>query len=81
MLAKLFTEHPASVDETYGEHMAMALGFAGPLFVAACAALVHAFLPFLFVTFGRDTIGALHDRLVVNRHIQPEGRLAAQGDD
>ena len=81
MLAKLFTEHPASVDETYGEHMAMALGFAGPLFKAALACLVHAFLPFLFVTQGRDTIGDLHDRLIVNRRVQPVGRLAGMGDD
>jgi hypothetical protein len=81
MLKRLFTDHPASVDETYTEHMAMALGFAGPLFVAACAALVHAFLPFLFVTKGRDTIGDLHDRLVVNRRVQREGRLASLGND
>ncbi len=26
-LTKLFTDHPASVDETYGEHLVMATGF------------------------------------------------------
>lgn len=81
MMARLFTEHPASVDETYGEHMVMALSFAWPLFKAAAAALIHAFLPFLFVTTGSETIAALHDRMVTNRRVQPEGRLAAQGDD
>ncbi len=84
MLAKLFTEHPASVDETYAEHMVTALSFAGPLFKAAAASLAHAFLPFLFVTTGSETITALHDRMVTNRRVQPEGRLsgkAALGDD
>ena len=81
MLAKLFTEHPASVDETYAEHMATALSFSGPLFKASCAALIHAFLPFLFVTTGSETIATLHERMVTNRRVQPVGRLAALGDD
>ena len=81
MLARLFTDHPASVHESYGEHMSMALSFAGPLFKAAAAALIHAFLPFLFVTTGSETITTLHDRMVTNRRVQPEGRLAGIGDD
>ncbi len=81
MLAKLFTEHPASVDETYAEHMATSLSFAGPLFKAACAALIHAILPFLFVTTGSETITALHNRMVTNRRVQPKGRLAVLADD
>ena len=28
----LFTDHPASVGETYREHMGVAFSFAGPLF-------------------------------------------------
>ncbi len=78
MLARLFTDHPASVDETYGEHMVTALSFAGPLFKAAFAALIHAFLPFLFVTTGSETITTLHDRMVTNRRVQPEGRLSGK---
>ena len=81
MLARLFTDHPQSVDETYAEHMVTALSFAGPLFKAAAAALIHAFLPFLFVTTGSKTITALHDRMVTNRRVQPKGRLATLGDD
>ena len=81
MLARLFTDHPQSVDETYAEHMAMALSFSGPLFKAACAALIHAFLPFLFVTTGSETIATLHERMVANRRVKPVGRLATLGDD
>ncbi len=81
MLARLFTAHPRSVDETYAEHMVTALSFAGPLFKAAAASLIHAFLPFLFVTTGSKAITALHDRMVTNRRVQPAGRLAVLGDD
>jgi hypothetical protein len=44
-LSKLFTEHPASVDETYFGHMAFAAWFSSRLFLAAGAALVHACCP------------------------------------
>ncbi len=47
-ISRLFTEHPASVNETYFEHMAFAGKFSFKLFAAAFAALIHAILPFLF---------------------------------
>lgn len=47
-IASLFTAHPASVQESFGEHFLFALGFGLMLLAAAGAALVHAFLPFLF---------------------------------
>lgn len=60
---RLFIEHPAMVGETYGEHMATALGFAGPLTKAAAGALVHAFLPFLCTTTASDTVKSLYARM------------------
>jgi Family of unknown function (DUF6356) len=62
-LQALFTDHPRSVGETYGEHMRVALSFAGPLATAAAAALVHAFLPFLCVKTASQTIKSLSDRM------------------
>ncbi len=67
-LKTLFTDHPASADESYGEHLGTALWFAWKLFGAALAALVHAFLPFLFVKTGSRVITELYDRMVTNRH-------------
>ena len=43
-ITKLFTSHPASVNETYGQHFLFALNFSLTLF----AALIHALLPFVF---------------------------------
>lgn len=68
MMKRLFHDHPASVGETYGEHMLSALGFSGRMFLGACACLVHAFLPFLCLRTGSNTIRLLHDRMIVSRN-------------
>ncbi len=67
MLKRLFTEHPATVGETYSEHLASALSFAIDLLIAGAACLVHAFLPFLFLKTGSRKITQLYDRMVTNR--------------
>ena len=69
-LRTLFTEHPASVGETYGQHMGVAFSFAGAMIGAGLACFVHGLLPFLFTSTGSRTIAALHDRMVVNRRRQ-----------
>lgn len=73
-IRKLFMDHPASVGETYAEHLMMATGFAVSLFAAGVAVLVHAFLPFLFVDTGSRMIEGLHGRMIVNRRgLRPAG--------
>ncbi|MBY8975826.1 hypothetical protein KHP62_08415 [Rhodobacteraceae bacterium NNCM2] len=57
-----FTAHPASVDETYGEHFLFAFGFARKLGFAAFAALVHAILPFAFEKTASTIIKELYER-------------------
>lgn len=63
----LFTEHPASVGETYTQHLVSATGFSLRMIGAGIACLVHALLPFLFVKTGSNTIARLYDRMVLNR--------------
>jgi hypothetical protein len=62
-----FTEHPRSVGESYWEHMAVSLSFAGAMLLGAGAALVHALLPFLFVRTGSGIIDRLYQRMVAQR--------------
>ena len=64
---KPFTEHPASVGETYGEHLAMAGGFGIRMILGGCACLIHGLLPFLFVRTGSAQISELHETMVANR--------------
>ncbi len=62
MLARLFLDHPAKVDETYFEHQRFALRFAGALALAAGAALVHAIVPSLCETTASRIVKRLHAR-------------------
>jgi hypothetical protein len=75
---KLFTEHPASVGESYGQHFASALSFSLAMLGAGLACLVHAIFPFWCVTTGSDTVRRLHARMVTHRHRDPA--LHASGD-
>jgi hypothetical protein len=67
MLSELFTRHPASVGETYTEHMQVAAGFGLRLFLASLACFVHALLPFLFERTGSTAIQTLHGSMVISR--------------
>ncbi len=62
-----FTHHPASVGETYWQHLLASARFAALLGVAAVAALVHAVLPFLFEKTASEIITTLHRRMVTHR--------------
>ena len=64
---RLFTEHPESVGETYGEHMVRASCFGGRMVVAGLACMVHALLPFIFVHSGSQAIDELHARMQATR--------------
>ena len=62
-----FTEHPATVGETYGQHFVTAMGFSLSMLRAAFCCAVHAVLPWMFVKTGSSCITELHDRMVTNR--------------
>lgn len=66
-LSDLFTDHPASVGETYGQHLVSALGFSFTMMVGALACAVHAIFPFLCVKTGSAKIVELHTRMVTHR--------------
>jgi hypothetical protein len=66
-LIRAFTAHPASVGESYGEHLLRAMGFGLRMVLAGIACLVHGVLPFLFQRTGSRAIADLNDRMVVNR--------------
>mgnify|MGYP001259487909 FL=1 len=68
---RLFTDHPASVGESYGEHLAMASGFGVRMILGGIACLIHGLLPFLFVRTGSGQIAQLHDTMVANRRRKP----------
>ena len=66
-LHRLFTEHPESVGESYGEHLVRATCFGGRMVVGGFACMLHALLPFVFVRTGSQAIDELHARMQVTR--------------
>ena len=66
-----FTDHPASVDETYLQHMGMAFGFGARMLLGGLACFVHGLFPWLCLTRGSDTIRTLHQRMVTHRVARP----------
>jgi Family of unknown function (DUF6356) len=74
-----FTDHPASVNETYFQHMGQAFGFGSHMLVGALACFVHGLFPWLCLKRGSDTIRTLHHRMVTHRVVRPDasGRTSA----
>lgn len=66
-MRQLFTDHPAAVGETYGEHLLRALGFGFRMISAGTACIVHALLPFLFVSTGSRAVAELNEQMVLKR--------------
>ncbi len=75
----IFVEHPATVGESYTEHMGMAFSFGRTMVVAGVACLLHGLVPALFKTTGSEAIRTLHDRMVVNRNrkVRADDRVRA----
>ncbi|BBK33815.1 hypothetical protein EDC65_3652 [Stella humosa] len=62
-----FTRHPASVGESYGQHLGFAGGVGLRMIGAGLACVVHGIFPFLFVRTGSRTILALHARVTAGQ--------------
>lgn len=65
-MIRLFSDHPASIGESYWQHFRAAACFGISMIGGGLACLVHAVFPFAFTTRGSETIARLHER--VTRH-------------
>ena len=59
----IFTKHPKSVGETYLQHLYHAMSFSCLLFSLSLKALVHAVLPFCYVTAVSNKVKSLSDEM------------------
>lgn len=64
---KAFTEHPASVGETYFQHLRMSFSFGFRMCVAGMGCLLHGIFPFLCTRSGSKMICELHTEMVTHR--------------
>lgn len=67
MIKRAFTEHPATVGETYGEHLGQASSFGFAMIGGGVCCLLHGLFPFLFERTGSRCIETLHQRMVTHR--------------
>jgi hypothetical protein len=58
----LFKAHPATVGETYWQHLRFATRTGVAMIAGGGACFVHGFFPFLFMTTGSRTIRRLAQR-------------------
>ena len=72
MIRRIFLDHPASVDESYGAHFRVAAGFGTAMLLGGLGALLHAFVPALCTRTGSGTVKRLHARLT--RDPQRDGK-------
>ena len=71
-LANMFQDHPASVGETYAQHLVQATGFGFRMILGGMACILHGVLPFAFVKTGSRQIQTLHRRMISNRSKLPQ---------
>ena len=64
---RIFTEHPASIGETYTQHLVHAGGFGVAMVSGGLACIVHAILPWMFERTGSEVIRKLYRSMVTNR--------------
>ena len=76
-MKRFFTEHPATVGETYGEHFVFAIGVGGRMVAGGLACMLHAVFPEWCKTTGSRTIRELALRLVPSN--REKRRAAATG--
>ena len=66
-ICRLFSDHPASVGETYFQHGLHALSFGWTMLRGSIACFLHAMFPWARTRTGSHTVIRLYDRMVINR--------------
>lgn len=65
--AKLFTDHPTKVGESYLQHMAFAFTISARLFRAALAAALHGVVPAACESTASTAVIDLYDEMTARR--------------
>lgn len=66
-MANPFTDHPAEIGESYGEHFAAASSFGLTMVGAGLACMIHAVLPFVFTHTASKSVHRLNREIATKR--------------
>lgn len=72
---KCFTDHPASVGESYWQHMRIAFWSALRLLWAGVALIIHSVFPCVFVDTASDTVKKIHQEMAERKAKRAEKGL------
>ena len=61
-----YFSHPNSLCMTYRKHLTLSLKYSKLLFIASIKAIIHAFLPNLFITSTSNTIIKINELIKIN---------------
>ncbi len=67
MFSRIFTQHPADLGESYGQHQRAAFFYGFALLGAGLAALLHGLVPCLCETTASRTVMRLHAHMMARR--------------
>jgi hypothetical protein len=76
---ELFRGHPATIGETYWQHLRFAARIGAAMVAGGGACVIHGFLPFLFVSTGSRTIRTL-SRKIERRQLHGAGGTILAGE-
>ena len=62
-MISLFNKHPKDVCLTYFQHWKFSMELSGKLFIGSTKALIHAFIPFIFISSTSDLNRDIEKRL------------------
>ncbi|HRD69880.1 MAG TPA: DUF6356 family protein [Legionella sp.] len=68
-MLKLFTQHPASVNQSYFSHLRFALIFGFQMIYGGIACMIHAIFPFLFQNTGSQTVIRLMQKYLIQHEM------------
>ena len=66
------SEHPASVNQTYWEHLQDALFFSFTAGKISIFLFIHALLPFLFTDTGSTLLDQLHQKMMAKKNLKTQ---------
>ncbi|CAM5438019.1 DUF6356 family protein [Sphingobium scionense] len=69
MIDQLFLKHPREVDESYGQHMGVAMRFGFLMVRSGLACMIHGIVPAWFTRTGSSTVKHLYGEM---RQRQPD---------
>lgn len=78
-MIELFRDHPATIGETYWQHLRFAARTGVMMIAGGSACVIHGLFPFLFTTTGSRAIRALAQRIERRQPAAPAAEAAWSG--